>query len=41
VTKPVAKVVERKPQEPKKVTIIRRTSKSEEQLPTDSTGTKQ
>jgi pilus assembly protein CpaB len=41
VVKPVTKVVERKPQEPKKVTIIRRTSKSEEQLPTDSTGTKQ
>ncbi len=37
--KPVAKVEPAKPQEPKKVTIIRRTSKSEEQLPHDSTGT--
>jgi Flp pilus assembly protein CpaB len=39
VVKPVTK--ERKPEEPKKVTIIRRTSKTEEQLPRDSTGTKQ
>jgi pilus assembly protein CpaB len=36
---PVAKV-ESKPSEPKKVTIIRRTAKSEEQLPIDSTATK-
>jgi len=41
VVKPVTKVPERKPPEPKKVTIIRRTAKSVEQLPTDSTGTKQ
>lgn len=41
VVKPVIKVPERKPPEPKKVIIIRRTSKTEEQLPTDSTGTKQ
>jgi pilus assembly protein CpaB len=37
---PVVRVVERKPAEPQKVTIIRRTSKSEEQLPGDSTGAK-
>jgi len=35
---PVVRVVEPKPVEPKKVTIIRRTAKSEEQLPGDSTG---
>ena len=34
----VVRVVEKKPEEPKKVTIIRRTSKSEEDLPGDSTG---
>ena len=36
----VVRVVERKPVEPQKVTIIRRTSKSEESLPGDSTGAK-
>ena len=36
----VVRIVERKPAEPQKVTIIRRTSKSEEQLPGDSTGAK-
>jgi pilus assembly protein CpaB len=35
---PVARVVERKPDPPKMVTIIRRTAKSEESLPGDSTG---
>lgn len=37
---PVVKVVERKPAEPQKVTIIRRTSKSEEALPGDSADVK-
>jgi Flp pilus assembly protein CpaB len=37
---PVVRVVERKPAEPQKVTIIRRTSKSEESLPGDSTNAK-
>jgi pilus assembly protein CpaB len=34
---PVVKIVERKPPEPRTVTIIRRTNKSEEPLPGDST----
>jgi pilus assembly protein CpaB len=37
---PVVRIVERKPAEPQKVTIIRRTSKSEESLPGDSTNAK-
>jgi Flp pilus assembly protein CpaB len=36
----VARVTERKPSEPQKVTIIRRTNKSEEALPGDSTNAK-
>jgi hypothetical protein len=35
---PVVRLVERKPVEPQKVTIIRRTNKSEEPLPGDSAG---
>ena len=38
---PVIKYVQVQPPEPKKVTIIRRTAKSEEQLPGDTTGVKQ
>jgi pilus assembly protein CpaB len=37
---PVVRVVESKPREPQKVTIIRRTSKSEESLPGDSANAK-
>jgi pilus assembly protein CpaB len=40
VAAPVVRVVERKPAEPQKVTIIRRTSKSEEALPGDSSDVK-
>ena len=36
---PVTRYIVRPPEEPRKVTIIRRTTKSEEQLPGDSTGT--
>ena len=38
VSKPVTRIVEKQPELPKKVTIIRRTAKSEEPLPADSTG---
>jgi pilus assembly protein CpaB len=40
VVRPVVRVVERQAEPPRKVTIIRRTAKSEEQLPTDTTGVK-
>ena len=37
---PVVRIIERKPDPPKMVTIIRRTAKSEESLPTDSASVK-